>query len=213
MKKLSVLLASVNCLLLLPLLAVAEPYLSLNEICVVEKKGNGYWFLNEQEGAAKANQMFGEQRNQFEWFFAENGEIVAKVYPALRDAIIATPDDLYKQRIHACALTRKNQQLAANVSFKYKSKDDVCACLVEKGGISIVSAKELAKIPYEQLALFFETGGIPSVIKGIVPPVLSKVWIDLPDDYIQPITPCANNTSNEEMIEQLETQVHNLRRR
>ncbi len=199
---------------LLPSFGGAEPYRSLNKMCVVEKKGDGYWFLNSKELQAKANQIFQTQRNQFEWFFTENGQIKAKVYPALRDAVIATPDELYKQIIGACPLTDTNQKLVAQVSFKYESKDNVCACVFEQNRLNcVINEDQLARVPYGQWALFFETGGYPSVISGIVPPVLSKAWVEVPNDYIQTITPCSNNTSNQEIIKRLEPQMRNLTRR
>lgn len=201
------------CIVLLPVVSGANPYRSLNEICVVAKKGDDYWFLNRKELAAKAEQWTGAQRDSFEWFFTENGQIVAKVYPALRDAIIATPDELYKQRIDACELTDTNQKLAARSSFKYNSKDKVCVCLLNESKVNCgINESQLRKVPYERWVLFFETGGYPSVISEIVPPVLSKAWGDIPDDYMQRISPCSNNTSNEEIVKQLEPQVRNLNR-
>lgn len=190
----------------------ADPYRSLNKICVVEKRVDGYWFLNGKELSAKAEQVFGSQRDQFEWFFTEDEKIQAKVYPALRDAMINTPDDLYRQTISDCALTDVNKKLASQVSFTYRSKDQVCACLLERNRINCaINEKQLAQAPYEQWALFFETGGFPSVISGVVPPDLFKAWINLPDDYIQAISPCSNNTSNEELVKQLEKKVRSLK--
>lgn len=215
MKKICVFAFVLFSLILLPLFVSAEPYYSANQICVVEKKGDGYWFLNGKELAAKSAQVFGNQRNQFEWFFTEDEQIVAKVYPALRDAIIQTPDDLYKQKIRACRLTDTNQKLASSVSFAYNSKDRVCACIFEQGKINCsIKAEQLAQVPYEKWVVFFETGSFPHVIEGIVPPVLFKAWIDSPDDceYKQAITRCSHNTSNDDIIKELEPQVRSLRR-
>ena len=204
---------SLFCLISLTLVVSAAPYRSLNEMCIVEKKGDGYWFLNGKELAAKQQQVFETQRNRFEWFFTENGQIQAKVYPALRDATIQAPDDLYMQFIGACKLTDSNQKLASHVSFDYRSKDRVCACLFEQGSINCaINKSQLARVPYSQWILFFETSGYPAVINGIVPPVLSKVWMDLPDDYVQTIVPCSHNTSNEEIVKQLEPKIRNLKR-
>lgn len=190
----------------------AEPYRSLNEMCVVEKKGDGYWFLNGKELQSKSKQIFKTDRDQFEWFFLEEGKVIAKVYPALRDAVILAPDELYKQGIKACPLTDINKKLVESVSYRYNSKDNVCACLFEQEHLNCVAnSKKLSAVPYEQLVLFFETEGFPSVIDGMVPSVLSKVWKDLPDDYNQRIAPCSSNTANLEIAKKLEPVVRNMR--
>ena len=187
-----------GCLFLLPLVVAAETYRSLNEVCVVEKKGDGYWFLNGKELQAKADQVFKTNRGQFEWFFTEEGQIVAKVYPAFRDAMIAAPGNLYKQTIKACKLTDVNQKLATSVSYEYHSKDLVCVCLRNSGRLKLgVKPQQVQAVPYEQWVLFFETGGFPSVITGRVPKELSKAWKDLPSDFMQEIASCEYNTSNE----------------
>ena len=57
--------------LLLPLGAFAqiEKYESLNEVCIVEKKGDGYNFLNNNELKARIREVVGKStRNNFEWF-------------------------------------------------------------------------------------------------------------------------------------------------
>jgi len=208
MKKVLFPLIGLGCLILLPLQTVAKAYRSLNRMCVVEKRGNDYWFLNEKEFTSKSNLIFDSQRNQYEWFFVENGEIQAKVYPALRDAIIASPSELYVQKVGACKLLDTNQRLARSVSYKYKSKDVVCAAIFEGNELKLgFSVQKLKSVPYEEWVLFFTTEFYPRVITGIVPKELAKAWNDVPDEYIQKVTPCENSTGNEAAIKELSPQM------
>ena len=205
MKSIFVKAMCIGCVLTGALWASAEPYTSRNKICVVEKKENGYWFLNNKEFASKAEQVVGAQRNQFEWFFIDGEKIVARVYPALRDALILTPDDLYQQNVEQCLRTDVNLKAVNQVSYQYDSRDLVCACVMENNKLDCsINNNKLRTVPYENWALFFETGNFPSVIIGVVPPVLQKAWKDLPDDFMQSIRACDNNTTNEERAKQLE---------
>ena len=130
--------------------------------------------------------------------------IKAKVYPQMRDAMIAAPDEEMKTSISACALTQENQRLAASVTYEYKSRDRMCACLKENGRINCrVSTNDLNEAPFEKWVPFFESGGYPAVIVGIVPNVVFKAVWDSPDDYHQRVTPCDSNTTNEDIVSKL----------
>ena len=208
MKKIYVLLYMVG-FLMVPSLVQAEPYRSLNEICVAEKKGNDYWFMNGNELRAKSSQVFQTQRDQYEWFFTQGDQIVAKVYPALRDAIIEVPGAQYKQTIKACKLTDTNQKLAKSVSYEYRSADLVCACLQKGGQLQLgVTKQQLQAVPYAQWQLFFETGGFPSVISQVVPAQLARAWNEVPSDFVQIIVPCQTNTANENFLKSFHPNSH-----
>ncbi len=223
-----------GCLFLLPLVVAAEPYYSLDSVCIVEKKGNGYWFLNDKEFRNKIDQIVGPQRNSFEWFFTDgtvekdaNGfplkkpkairdqeKIVAKVNPMLRDAIIQAPEKLYIQKLYECGNTDENQKLAVSVSFRYTSKNRVCGCLFEVGRINChVSKEQLKRMPTEKKVLFFQSEGafpLGGFINGIMPTVFTNI-VDNLSGY-QNVDLCSNNTSNEEIIKQMEPLVRNLKR-
>lgn len=190
-----------------------EQYESVNSVCVVEKKGDGYFFFNGNEMRARQGEIFGKAtRDKFEWFYIYKTDpqdlyylIKAKVYPQMRDAIIDSPSEEMKVMVQPCALTQENQRLAATVTYEYVSKDRICACLKEKGKINCrISAQDLRTAPYEKWVTFFESGGWPAVIIGVVPKIVFKAIWELPQDYHQKITPCDNNTSNESIIKEYE---------
>ncbi len=200
--------------LLLPLGAFAqiEKYESLNEVCVVEKQGDGYKFLNNNELKARIREVVGKStRNNFEWFYVYKKDrldlyylIQAKVYPQMRDAMIEAPAEEMKTSISACALTQENQRLAASVSYEYTSKDRICACLRQNGKINCrIKHTDLGNASFEEFAPFFESGGYPSVIIGIVPRVVFKAVWDSPKEYHQKVPPCDSNTTNEEIVSKL----------
>ncbi len=192
----------------------AEVYRSLNEVCVVEKQNGKYSFFKggNNELRKKAQAVFGEQRDNFEWFFCEDNVIRAKVYPALRDAFIEAPNNLFKQTVKACALTDTNLKLADTVSFEYRSQDKVCACVFEKNNLNCtVNVARLKATPYNELVLFFVSQGSPSLIQELVAPALSQVWPDLPD-YHQQIVPCQYNTLNEELAKQYTPLVREMKK-
>ena len=202
-------------LLLLPLGVSAQikPYMSLNRVCIAEKQGNGYKFFNNNELRARQQEVFGKAtRDNFEWFYIykENPQdlyylIVAKVYPQMRDAMIDSPSEEMKTDVRACPLTRDNQRLAETVTYDYQSKDLVCACLKENGKINChAKLADLKKAPFEQWAPFYESGGYPSVIIGVVPAVVFKAMWDAPDDYRQRITPCDSNSTNDSTVAEYE---------
>lgn len=201
-------IAGVFLVLCLASMVWAEPYRSYNKMCIAQKKGDGYWFINSKELAQKQGQIFGAQRNDYQWFFIEDEEIKAKVYDALRDAVIAAPDELYKQTVKVCPLTDTNQKLATQVSYAYQSQDKVCACVFDNKRLNCApSSQQLKTTPSQELILFFETQGFPSQIAGLVPPVLSQAWWKIPDAYVQKIGRCANNTVNDNLIKEYEKQL------
>lgn len=207
-------------LLLIPLSALAEikPYKTLNAICVAEKNGNGYsFFKNRSEMRARSSEIFGETtRDNFEWFYVSKKDpqdlyyqIQAKVYPQMRDALIDAPNTEMKATIDACALTSDNQRLAETVTYQYKSKDRICVCLRENGKIKCaINENTLNNAPIEKWVPFFESGGYPSVIIGVVPRVVFKATLDVPDLYMQELSPCGYNTSNEDFINQNAQALH-----
>ena len=185
----------------------AKPYVSKNQVCIVEKSGGDYTFLNEAELRSRQADIFGSskaKRDQFEWFFTEKQEgedtIVAKVYPALRDALIESPNEQLIQKVSPCLLTRKNQKLATFVDFEYKSKDKICACIKEGGKLNCsVTVNELLKAPFSSLVPFFEVGDFSAVIVGRVPLKLFETIWNLPNDFSQQVSNCGYNTTNEEI--------------
>lgn len=198
-------------ILLFPLAAFAlEPYRSLNEVCVVEKKGGSYFFFhNGKEMKARQQEIFGKAtRDNFEWFYVSKNDpqalyytIQAKVYPQMRDAIIDSPSEEMIASVHPCALTQENQRLASTVTYEYTSQDRMCACLKENGKLNCnVTPSALNKAPFEKWVTFFESGGWPPVIIGVVPQIVFKAVWELPSAYHQRISPCNNNTSNENII-------------
>ncbi len=202
-------------ILLFPLGAFAQietPYKSLDEMCVVEKKDDGYFFINQNEMKTRQREIFGKAtRDNFEWFYMYKKDpqdlyylIAAKVHPQMRDAFIDFPGNDMKVTIKACPLTRDNQRLAASVTYAYTSNDYICACLKESDKINCgASSARLKNAPFRQLLPFFSSGGYPAVIVGVVPSLVFKALLEAPEEYnegINRLIPCGNNTSNEEIV-------------
>ena len=118
----------------------------------------------------------------------------------MRDAFIDAPDSEMKIKVRPCPLTDVNQKLAASVTYEYASQDSICVYIKEGGTLNCkVTVADLRKASLAQWVPFFESGGFPSVIVGVVPfKLFATVW-DLPDPYHQKVTPCQSNSTNDEI--------------
>lgn len=196
-------------LALLPLEVFAEQYVSFNRMCIAEKKGDGYWFLNSKELKTRFPEVVAKAtRDRFQWFLLQDNEIQAKVYDAMRDAVIDAPTEIFKQKITYCPLTDVNQKLAKTVSYKYRSQDRMCFCINEGNQMNCraKNADLKATSPEKWILFFTEYGnGLPDRILQRVPRELEKV-IPFMDEYIQPMSACkiAENSSNADFMKRYE---------
>ncbi len=202
-----IMLIGVISILSLPAMAGSvEPYISGQELCMVEKDGDEYRFLSSDEFIRNRTEIESSGNQQYEWFFVEkeqetgqpNFVLKAKVYPEMVDSLLGTPRKLFIIKRGACVNTPENQQLAQQVSYKYQSKDLVCAAVLENNQVKFVKSSVLTTVPRENWVYFFYEGGnYNKKLVGIVPAVLARSWEEMTEDFVQKISACSNHTGTE----------------